>query len=159
MIFVVRTITNKEEQAADLIAMKAKQNELRIFSIVSPHGMKGYIFVEAPDKETVELAIKNVPYVKGMLNKTIDIAQLEDLLTATKQTYNIEEGDIVEIIGEGFKKAKGKVKRINKLKEEAIVELLEATVPIPITVKLDNLRVIRREKPETGKISESEEKE
>lgn len=159
MIFIVRTITNKEEQAADLIAMKAKQNELRIFSVVTPHGMKGYIFVEAPDKETVENAIKNVPYVKGMLNKTIDIAQLEDLLTVTKQTYNIEEGDIVEIIGEGFKKAKGKVKRINKLKEEAIVELLEATVPIPITVKLDNLRVIRREKPETGKINESEEKE
>ena len=34
---------------------------------------------------------------------------------------------------------------VDKVKEEAVVELLEAAVPIPITLKLDALKVIRRE--------------
>ena len=58
---------------------------------------------------------------------------------------------IVEIISEPFKKEKAKVVRVDRSKEEVVVELLEATVPIPITVKLDNVRVIRREKEEEEK--------
>ena len=45
-------------------------------------------------------------------------------------------------------KEKAKVIRIDKQKEEAVVSLLGAQVPIPVTVKLDNLKVIRREKEE-----------
>ena len=33
----------------------------------------------------------------------------------------------------------------NKTKEEIVVELLEAAVPIPITVKMDAVKVIRRD--------------
>ena len=40
------------------------------------------------------------------------------------------------------------VKRANNSKEEVVVELLEAAVPIPITVKMDAVRVIRRESEE-----------
>jgi transcriptional antiterminator NusG len=35
--------------------------------------------------------------------------------------------------------------RINKVKEEIVVELLEAAVPIPITVKMDAVKVVRRD--------------
>ena len=35
--------------------------------------------------------------------------------------------------------------RIDQTKEEVVVELLEAAIPIPITVKLDSVKVIRRE--------------
>ena len=35
--------------------------------------------------------------------------------------------------------------RVDKQKDEVVVELLEAAVPIPITVKLDSVKVIRRE--------------
>ena len=38
--------------------------------------------------------------------------------------------------------------RIDKQKEEVVVELLEAAVPIPITVKMDSVKVIRRETAE-----------
>ena len=152
MIFIVRTITNKEEQAADLVVAKAKKENLKIYSVVKPHSIKGYIFMEAIDREEAEKATYGTPYVRGLLNKQVKYEDIQNLLTPTAETYNIEEGDIVEIISEPFKKEKAKVKRINKQKEEAIVELLEATVPIPVPVKLDNIRVIRREKPETGKI-------
>jgi transcriptional antiterminator NusG len=49
------------------------------------------------------------------------------------------------MIAEPFKKEKAKVIRIDKQKEEVVVSLLGAVVPLPVTVKLDNVRVIRRE--------------
>ncbi len=69
---------------------------------------------------------------------------------------NIEKGDIIEIIGEPFKKEKAKVVRIDKTKGEAVVTLLAAVVPIPVTVKLDNIKVIRREKEESQESESSD---
>ena len=37
---------------------------------------------------------------------------------------------------------------IDKIKEEVVVELLEAAVPIPITVSMDAVKVIRRDNEE-----------
>ena len=54
------------------------------------------------------------------------------------------KNDIVEIISGAFKREKAKVTRIDKAKEEVVVELLEAAVPIPITLKIDAVKVIRR---------------
>ncbi len=58
---------------------------------------------------------------------------------------SIQEGDIVEIIGATLKGEKAKVLRIDKQKEEVVVSLLGAVVPLPVTVKVDNVKVIRRE--------------
>ena len=68
----------------------------------------------------------------------------------------IGKGDVVEIISEPFKKEKAKVIRVDKSKGEVVVSLLGAVVPIPVTVKLDNVRVIRREKEEEASESEKE---
>ena len=53
-----------------------------------------------------------------------------------------------------FKKEKAKVIRVDKSKGEAVVTLLAAVVPIPVTVKFDNVKVIRREKEETEETEE-----
>ena len=58
---------------------------------------------------------------------------------------NIQKNDIFEIIIVPFKRENAKVTRIDEQKNEVIVELLEAAVPIPITVKLDAVKVIRRD--------------
>ena len=63
-------------------------------------------------------------------------------------TVSIKDGDIVEIISEPFKKEKAKVMRIDKQKEEVVVSLLGAVVPLPVTIKLDNVKVIRRDEGE-----------
>lgn len=67
------------------------------------------------------------------------------MLEQVKIEMNIRKNDIVEIISGPFKRENAKVIRINKPKEEIVVELLEAAVPIPITVKMDAVKVIRRE--------------
>ncbi|MDP1729051.1 MAG: hypothetical protein Q8L27_02505, partial [archaeon] len=45
--------------------------------------------------------------------------------------------------------------RVDKQKGEVVVSLLNAVVPIPVTVKIDNVRVIRREDETNTDVKES----
>jgi len=63
------------------------------------------------------------------------------------------------MIADLLKKEKGKVTRIDKQKGEVVVSLLGAAVPIPVTVKMDNVRVIRREKDEEPEDSDKSKKD
>jgi transcriptional antiterminator NusG len=145
MIFVIKVTTNKEDRALEMISDKVFKKKLQIFSLTRPHGLRGYIFLEAPDRETAEDAAFNLPYVKGIIGKTLVYDEIKNMLTPNIEEIKIDKGDIVEIIGEPFKKEKAKVTRVDKQKGEVVVSLLNAVVPIPVTVKIDNVRVIRRE--------------
>jgi transcriptional antiterminator NusG len=145
MIFVIKVTTNKEDRALEMISDKAKKKNLQVFSLTRPHGLRGYIFLEALDRETAEEAAFNLPYVKGIIGKTLTYEEIKNMLTPNIEQIDINKGDIIEIIGEPFKKEKAKVTRVDKAKGEIIVSLLNAVVPIPVTVKIDNIRIIRKE--------------
>jgi len=145
MIFVIKVTTNKEEKAMEMISDKVRKKSLQVFSLTRPHGLRGYIFLEAVDRETAEEAAFNLPYVKGIIGKTLTYEEIKNMLTPNIEEIKIDKGDIVEIIGEPFKKEKAKVTRVDKQKGEVVVSLLNAVVPIPVTVKIDNVRVLRRE--------------
>jgi len=145
MIFIIKVTTNKEDRALELISDKSHKKSLAVYSLTRPHGLRGYIFLEALDRETAEEAAFNLPYVKGIVGKTISYDEVKAMLEPSVETININEGDIVEIISEPFKKEKAKVLRIDKQKEEVTVSLLGAVVPLPVTVKIDNVKVIRRD--------------
>jgi transcriptional antiterminator NusG len=148
MIFIIKVTTNKEDRALELISAKIQKHQLQVYSLARPHGLRGYIFLEAENREFAEEAAYNLPYVKGIVGKTVSYEEIKNMIEPVLEEINIEKGDIVEIIGDTFKKEKAKVIRIDKTKGEVVVTLLAAVVPIPVTVKLDNVKVIRREKEE-----------
>ncbi|MBU0615900.1 MAG: transcription elongation factor Spt5 [Nanoarchaeota archaeon] len=152
-IFGLRVTANREDQVMDFVGSNAKRKGLEVFSVIKPHGMRGYIFLEAASKTDAEQAAFNVPYARGILPNTIEYGEIEHMLEQVKKEMNIQKSDIVEIISGPFKRENAKVTRIDRQKEEVVVELLEAAVPIPITVKMDAVKVIRRE---TGGIGEEE---
>ncbi len=154
MIFIVKVTTNKEEKAIEMIAKRIEKKVLSIFAIAKPHGIKGYIIVEGADRDSVEEAVFNLPYVKGIIGKTVEYTQIQNMLEPKVEEMNIEVGDIIEMIGSTFKGEQAKVTRVDKLKGTLVVSLLGASVPIPVTVKMDDVKVIRRDKEE-----KSEEKE
>ena len=147
-IFALRTTANREDQVMDFVTSNAKRRKLEVYSVIRPHGMRGYIFVEAATKTDAEQSAFNVPYARGILSKPVSYSEIEHVLEQVKHEVNIIKNDIVEIISGPFKREKAKVTRIDKTKEDVVVELLEAAVPIPITVKLDSVKVIRRETEE-----------
>ncbi len=148
MIFIIKVTTNKEERAVDMIADRAEKKDLNIFSVSRPHGLRGYILLEAEERDSAEEAVFNLPYVKGIIGKTIGYEEIKNMVEPSATSISIKNGDIVEIISEPFKKEKAKVLRIDKQKEEVVVSLLGAVVPLPVTIKMDNVKVIRREEYE-----------
>ena len=148
IIFGLRTTANREDQVLDFVSSNAQKRNLNIYTLIKPHGLRGYIFIESDNKEDVEQAFHGVPYARGLLPNTINYSEIEHMIEQVKVQVNIQKSDIVEIITGPFKREKAKVTRIDQQKEEVVVELLEAAVPIPITVKLDSIKVIRRDKEE-----------
>jgi transcriptional antiterminator NusG len=133
-----------------MIADRSKKKNLNIYSVLRPHGLRGYIFLESEDRESAEEAVFNLPYVKGIIGKTIEYSEIQGMVQPTIESVSIKEGDIVEMIGSTLKGEKAKVLRIDKQKEEVVVSLFGAVVPLPVTVKIDNIKVIRREEEENA---------
>ncbi|MBS3116431.1 transcription elongation factor Spt5 [Candidatus Woesearchaeota archaeon] len=144
-IFSVRTAANREDQVVDYLMSKLQKDPKGILAVIRPHGMRGYIFVEATSQIDAEAILAGVPYARGLLPTEIPYQEIEHMLEQVKVEMNIHKNDIVEIISGPFKRENAKVMRVNKQKEEIVVELLESAVPIPITVKMDAVKVIRRE--------------
>jgi len=145
-IFIVRTTAGREKQVIDRIYSRVtREKEAVIKAVFSPHEVRGYFFIEADNRDEVLKAISHITHVKGIIQKEVTMKELEHFFESTAVQVNIQEKDIAEIISGPFKGEKAKIKRVDKIKEECVVELLEAAVPIPITVKIDSVRVIRRE--------------
>ncbi len=147
-LFALRTTANREDQVMDFLTSHINKKGLNVYAIIRPHGMRGYIFIEAPTRSDAEQSCFNVPYARGILPSEIQYSEIEHMLEQVKLVVNIQKGDIVELISGPFKREKAKISRIDQAKEEVVVELLEAAVPIPITVKLDTVKVIRRDTKE-----------
>jgi len=154
MIFIIKVTTNKEERATDMISERAEKKNLLVYSVLRPHGLRGYVLLEAEDRESAEEAVFNLPYVKGIIGKTIGYEEIQNRVEPSIAEISIKEGDMVEIISEPFKKEKAKVIRIDKQKEEVVVSLLGAVVPLPVTIKIDNVKVIRRDEAEENQDEE-----
>ena len=147
-IFGLRTAANREDQVVDYLIAKLQRTPKGIVTVIRPHGMRGYIFIEATSKPDAEAALHGVPYARGLLPREIPYPEIAHMLEQVKVEMNVHKKDIVEIISGPFRRENAKVMRINKQKEEIVVELLESAVPIPITVKMDAVKVIRREDDE-----------
>ena len=148
-IFVVRTTANREDQVVDFLSANARQKGFAVFSVIRPHGLRGYVFVEAESRTAAEQAAFKIPYARGILPKEVDYKEIETMLEPQKkQEFNIRKNDIVEIISGPFKREQAKVVRIDLAKEELVVNLLEAAVSIPLTLKIDAVKVIRRDDAE-----------
>src|SRR3989344_1190352 len=91
LIFALRTTANIEDQVMDFVANNASKKNLEVYSLIRPHGMRGYIFMEAKDKEAAEEAFQGVPYARGLLPKPLDYREIEHMLEQVKAQVNIQK--------------------------------------------------------------------
>jgi len=148
-IFAIRTTAGQERNAAEMIEAKVKTNNLPVYSILVPETLKGYIFLEATDPHAAEEAIAGVKHVKSRITGKVHLSEVEKYLESKPVIDELDVGYVVEITGGPFKGMRALVTKINKVKHEATLELLEATFTLPITVNADYLKLV--EKSETTK--------
>ena len=147
-IFSIKTQVGKEQNAADLIKSRADKSKIEISSILVTPELRGYVFLESYDKERIKEMIKTVSYARNMLDGDIPINEIEHFLVPASAVAKIAEGDVVEMIAGPFRGETAKVTHIDDSKEEITVELFESVVPIPITVRGEQVRVVKRKEDE-----------
>ena len=145
MIYTIKTVVGRENIVSDSLASKTKTQNLLIQAIVHPEEIKGYIFVEG-DLKDIERVVQMVPHIRGLIKKPVDLKEIQRFLEPRVTEIELQQGDIVEIIGGPFKGEKGKVVRYDKTKRECTVELVEVTVPIPVTISVEFVKVLERKK-------------
>jgi transcriptional antiterminator NusG len=142
-LFVVKTSIGHEKDVADAIAHRAKGSE-NILAILSPVRLRGYLFVEAINFYELRTIVKGVAHVRGVIKGETSVKEIEHLFVSKPITASISEGDIVELIAGPFKGEKARVQHIDETKEEVTIELFEAMVPIPITIKGAHVRLVEK---------------
>ena len=143
-IFAVRCIGRKEKYLLDAIESSVKTKMLPVKTAFFIPEIKGYVFVEADNVDVVKDAVSGVIFARGVLDKPINIDEVSHFFEEGKELVLLEVGDTVEIIGGPFKRERAKIIQIDNAKREAKVELVDSSIPIPITIKLDLLRKERR---------------
>lgn len=141
-IFTIRTTVGRENVVIDAISTKlGRADAPMVKALVHPEQLKGYIFAEGEVSE-VQKIVQDVPHVRGVIQKPIEISEIARFLEEGKIKVEVNLDDIIEIVGGPFKGEKGRIIRINESKNEVTVELTEATVPIPVTVSMESIRVL-----------------
>jgi len=144
-ILAVKTSIGHEKAVADGIASRLKPKNVGIFAILSPATLRGYVLIEAMNTDALKDVIKSVRKTRGIVQGETMLSEIDHFLTPKPIVAGIVEGDIVELIAGPFKGEKARVQNIDEAKEEITVELFEAMVPIPVTVRGDHVRVLEKE--------------
>lgn len=165
-LYIVKSAIGSEQRlASEMHARIHGSGSLRtlkdeIMSIVHPHSMRGYVFVEASAKHHVEKLIGRAggrdPKARRGLNLTPlknaksvlpGEAPLENILPYLEPkavTSGIDVGCIVEIVTGAFKGEKARITAVADTKEEVTMELYEQVIPMTLSMRGDHVRVIER---------------
>jgi transcriptional antiterminator NusG len=146
-IFAIKTTSKQERTVADNImkAIETKATDIKVTAIIVPNELQGYVLVETPEKmNRIEQLVEKIAHARAVVKGETTLAEVGHFLIPKPVVSGIDEGTIVELIAGPFKGEKAVVKRVDSQKEEITVELYESVVPIPITVRGDNVRVVEK---------------
>jgi len=140
MLYAVRTTIGQEKTVASSLRTKQNKQQNSVFAILHLDTFRGYLIVEAESEEEVKKLSYGVPHVKGMIHGEMRIGEVKKFIEDKPMVEGIDRGDIIEITSGAFKGEKAKVIRVDEGKEKITVEIIEAAVPIPVTVNASAVR-------------------
>ncbi len=140
----IKTSRGYEREVADTLLARAEEKPDVVFALLVPSALRGYVFAEGMSSEGVREMLKGIRKARGLVEGETTLKEVEPLLVPKITVEGFVEGAIVELISGPFKGEKARVKKIDQTKEEITVELIEAVVPIPVTVRGDHVRMLER---------------
>ncbi|MBC94965.1 MAG: transcription elongation factor Spt5 [Euryarchaeota archaeon] len=156
-LYILKTSMGQEQNVSREIRARLsgtgslKDIQDKIFGVLSPSYLKGFVFIEATALHHVEKLIGRVGVsatpmknCRKVLDGESPLRDILPYLEPKAATAGIEEGNIVEIRGGAFKSATARVIGVSESKEEVTVELFEAAVPVALNIRADQVRVTQR---------------
>ena len=138
--YAVKVTSGQEENVMGVASLRIRAQGFPIKSLLAPPRLRGTIIVEATDFGAVNMALSGIRHVKRVLYGAIEEDEISNLITVEKKVEEFNAGDAVEVVSGPFKDMKGKVVRAEKDKKEVLIEFLEASFPLPVTITTDMLR-------------------
>ena len=143
-VLAIKTSRGYEREVADTLLARAEDKPDVVFALLVPSALRGYVFAEGMSFEGVREMLKGIRKARGLVEGETTLKEVEPLLVPKVTVEGFVEGAIVELISGPFKGEKARVKKIDQAKEEITVELIEAVVPIPVTVRGDHVRMLEK---------------
>jgi transcriptional antiterminator NusG len=143
-LLAIKTSRGYEREVADTLLTRAEEKPGVIFALLVPSSLRGYVFAEGMSFEGVQEMLRGIRKARGLVSGETTLKEVEPLLVPKITVEGFVEGAIVELVAGPFKGEKARVKKIDQGKEQITVELIEAVVPIPVTVRGDHVRMLER---------------
>ena len=143
-VLAIKTSRGYEREVADTLLARAEEKPDVVFALLVPAALRGYVFAEGMSFEGVHEMLKGIRKARGLVAGETTLKEVEPLLVPKITVEGFVEGAIVELIAGPFKGEKARVRKIDQGKEEITVELIEAVVPIPVTVRGDHVRMLEK---------------
>ena len=143
-LLAIKTSRGYEREVADTLLARTEEKPDVVFAMLVPSALRGYVFAEGMSFEGVHEMLKGIRKARGLVAGETTLKEVEPLLVPQITVEGFVEGAIVELISGPFKGEKARVKKIDQSKEEITVELIEAVVPIPVTVRGDHVRMLEK---------------
>ena len=143
-VLAIKSSRGYEREVADTLHARAEEKRDVVFALLVPAALRGYVFAEGMSFEGVHEMLKGIRKARGLVAGETTLKEVAPLLVPKITVEGFVEGAIVELIAGPFKGEKARVKKIDQAKEEITVELIEAVVPIPVTVRGDHVRMLEK---------------
>jgi len=143
-IFAVKTTGGQEKSVASFVTSRAQMREKKLYSVLVFDAIKGYVFFEAPNAQVVGESIAGFKHVKSQVPGIIRFQDIEKFLITKSIILELSIGDKVEVIAGPFKGMQANITRIEPVRKEVTVVLLDAPYQLPVTVDADYLKIIQK---------------
>ena len=151
--FAVKTTGGQERNVAKFVGNRLERGETEnniisssIRSIVVIDSLKGYVFFEAPNAQVVSDAISGFKHVKNMIPGIVPYEDIEKFIVTRSIVSEISINDIVEITNGPFKNMKARISRVEAVRSEVTIMLLDAPYQLPVTIDVNGIRIVEKSK-------------
>ena len=143
-IYPIKVTAGQERAVSNLIASRSQAGKIPVKAVMAPETLKGYLFIEAKGPHFVDEVIAGIKHIQYRIPGIIDVSEVERYMATKPVIEELDAGNIVEIIGGPFKGMRAKITRVEKVKHDVTLELLEATFTLPITVHADYVKLVEK---------------
>ncbi len=148
-IYIFRASNGKEKSVAQMVNKKANLEQYKgcIYSVMATEGIKGYIFIEGPDIQSIERVTSTIRGVnnKPIKNQPVDLSELQDILVPRPAIEGLQQGDLVEIINGPFKGSRARITRVDSANQEVTAEITSSSMGLPLKLHAEFVRKISSE--------------
>lgn len=145
-VYAVSVVGRQEYSVVVVLKMRAESAGMPIYSIVVPPESFGALFIEAESLPAVNRAIYGVKHVKGVMRGISNADEVMRLLLPRRVEADVEVNDEVEILADVLKGSRARVTYVDRDKGIVRVELLDSAFPMPLDLKLTEIKVVRKSK-------------